>query len=96
LRKAADRLSLRCRKGARPSALQPFGQADETLATEDDAVVRPAGEGQAEMVEPVIQRLAGDRHPEVVQIGEAPFQAGAWTAALEQPKNGRMVRYRDV
>jgi len=52
--KAADRLSLRCSDGARPTPqriLQPLGQSHEALTTEHDMGVLPAREGQAEVIE---------------------------------------------
>ena len=40
--------------------LQPLGQRHEALAAEHDMGVLPAREGQAEVVEPMIERRAGD------------------------------------
>lgn len=39
--------------------LQPFRQCHEALATEHDMGVREAGIGKPEMIEPVIESLAG-------------------------------------
>ena len=41
--------------------LQALSQGDEALAAEHDMGVLEAGIGEPEMVEPVIERLAGDR-----------------------------------
>jgi len=38
--------------------------------TRCDSGVFPAGEGKAEMVEPVIERHAGDRDGELAHVGE--------------------------
>ncbi len=50
--------------------LQPLGEGDEALAAQHDLGVLPAGEGKADVVEPVIERHAGDRHTERAHIGE--------------------------
>ena len=44
--------------------LQPLGEGGEALAAEHHADVLPAGEGEAEVVEPVLERLAGDADAE--------------------------------
>ena len=50
------------RPAERPQGiLQPFGQGDEALAAEHDMGVLEAGIGQPEVIEPMIERLAGDR-----------------------------------
>ena len=49
------------RAAERPQGvLQAFGQGDEALAAEHDMGVFEAGERQAEVIEPVIERHAGD------------------------------------
>ncbi len=73
LRKAAERLSLRCSRGAPPrpeGVLQPLGESDVALAAQDDMGVLEAGPGQAEVIEPVVERGAGDDDAELVHIGE--------------------------
>jgi hypothetical protein len=50
--------------------LQAARQRNKALAAEHHLGVRPAGEGEAEMVEPVRERLTGDGDPEFVGIGE--------------------------
>ena len=58
--------------------LQPLGQGDEALAAEDHVRVLEAGIGEAEVVEPVIERDAGDRDAEIGHVGEVgqPGAAG--------------------
>ena len=50
--------------------LQPLGEGGEALAAEHHADVLPAGEGEAEVVEPVLERLAGDADAERGGLGE--------------------------
>jgi hypothetical protein len=50
--------------------LDPFGQGHVALAAEDDMRVLEAGVGQPEMIEPVIEGLAGDGHTELAHVGE--------------------------
>ena len=51
-------------------ALQPLRQCREALAAEHHPGVGEARPGQAEVVEHVIQRLAGDAHAERAHMGE--------------------------
>ena len=49
------------RAAERPQrVLQALGQRHEALAAEHDMGMLEAGEGQAEVIEPVIERRAGD------------------------------------
>ena len=50
--------------------LQPFGQRHEALAAEHDVGVREAGVSEPEVVEPVVEALAGDGDAEVGHVGE--------------------------
>ena len=50
--------------------LQSGGQRGEALAAQHDLGMLPAGEGQAEMVEPMRERLRGDAHRQVRGVGE--------------------------
>jgi hypothetical protein len=66
LRNAAERLSLRCSSGAPPKAhrafCRPSAKATKTFATQHHTGILPARERQAEVVEPMIERRASDRH----------------------------------
>ena len=64
--------------------LQPGGQGREALAAQDDLGVLPAGEGQAEVVEPVRQRLSGERHPERAGVGGVGQAPGAGRVLLAE------------
>ena len=74
LRKAADRLSVRCSRGAPPSDhrafCSPLGQGDEALAAEHDMGVLEAGIGEPEVIEPMIERRPRDRDADVAHVGE--------------------------
>lgn len=50
--------------------LQAFGQGDEALAAENDVRMLEARAGEPEMIEPVIQRRAGDGDAQVGHVGE--------------------------
>ena len=50
--------------------LQAFGKRDVTLAAEHDMGVLPAGEGETEVIEAVIEAHAGDAHPGLAHVGE--------------------------
>jgi hypothetical protein len=50
--------------------LQPLGQCHKTLAAEHDMGVFPARKSQTEMVEPVIERRAGDADAVIAHVGE--------------------------
>lgn len=84
MRKAADRLSLRCSCGAPPSrpqcVLQPLGERDVALAAEDDVRVLEARAGQAEVVQPVVQSDTGHRDAQAAHRGE-----------VRQPQAARLV-----
>ena len=58
------------RRRATKRVLQALGQGDEALAAEHDMGVLEAGEGQAEVIEPVIERRAGDGDAEIAHVGE--------------------------
>jgi hypothetical protein len=64
--------------------LQPVREGDEALAALDHLGVLPAREGEGEVVEPVGERDAGDRHPEAAGVGE-----------VGQAEPGRGVRLRE-
>ncbi len=50
--------------------LQPLGQCHKALPAEHDMGVLPAREGQAEVIEPVIERHAGDADAVIAHVGE--------------------------
>jgi hypothetical protein len=50
--------------------LQPLGQRHETLAAEHDMGVFPARESEPEVIEPVIERRAGDADAATAHVGE--------------------------
>ena len=50
--------------------LQPFGQRHEALAAEHDMGVFPARESQPEVIEPVIERRAGDADAVTAHVGK--------------------------
>jgi hypothetical protein len=50
--------------------LQPLGQRHEALAAKHDMTVLPAREGQPEMIEPMVERLAGNADAEIAHVGE--------------------------
>jgi hypothetical protein len=66
--------------------------------------VLPAGEGQAEVIEPVVERLAGDRHAEIAHVGEVgqpqPARPGRWRKHSPPQKpgawRGMTMRLRDL
>jgi hypothetical protein len=74
LRKAADRLSLRCSRGAPPSDhrafCKAFGQRHEALAAEHDMGMLEAGIGEPEVIEPMLQRRPATVTPRVGHVGE--------------------------
>ena len=61
--------------------LQPFRQGHETLPAEHDMSVFKAGIGQPEVIEPVIQRGAGDRTAGIAMSvkSERPIRPGSCT-----------------
>ena len=62
---------LQRRAAERPQrVLQPFGQRHEALAAEHDMGVFPAREGQPEVIEPMIERCAGDADAATAHVGE--------------------------
>src|SRR6266481_3158090 len=50
--------------------LQPLGQCHKAFAAEHDMGVLPARKGQAEVIEPVIQRHTGDADAVIAHVGE--------------------------
>lgn len=50
--------------------LQPLGQGHVALAAQHHMRMLETGIGQTEVIEPVIQRLTGDRHAELAHVGE--------------------------
>ncbi len=50
--------------------LQPLGQCHEALTAEHDMGMLPAREGQAEVIEPVIERHTGDADAVIAHVGE--------------------------
>ena len=50
--------------------LQPFGQGREALAAEDDLGVFPAAAGEAEVIEAMVERHAGESDTELAGVGE--------------------------
>ena len=50
--------------------LQPFRQRDKAFAAEHDMGVFEAGKGQAEVIEPAVEDLAGDGDAEIGHFGE--------------------------
>ncbi len=59
------------RPAERPQGvLQPAGQRDVAFAPEHDVGVLEARVGQPEMVQPVVERLAGDGDGELAHVGE--------------------------
>ena len=50
--------------------LQPFGESDIALASEDDVGVLEAGVDQTEVIEPMIQRNTGDLDTQIPHLGE--------------------------
>jgi hypothetical protein len=50
--------------------LQPLGQRHETLAAEHDMGVFPARESEPEVIEPVIERRAGDADTAIAHVGK--------------------------
>jgi hypothetical protein len=59
------------RSSERPQrVLQPLGQCHEALAAEHDMGMFPAREGQPEVIEPMIERRAGDADAATTHVGE--------------------------
>ena len=52
--------------------LQTFGQGGEALAALNGANMLPIREGEPEVIEHMLERLAGDRHREGVGMGDLP------------------------
>src|ERR1041385_9135808 len=50
--------------------LQSLGQRHEALAPEPDMGMLPPGEGQPEVIEPVIEHRAGDADTTIAQVGK--------------------------
>ncbi len=61
MRRAAERLK---------RILQPLGKRDKALATKNDVGMFETGAGQAEMIEPMVERHASDQDAKAGQIGE--------------------------
>ena len=55
--------------------LQPFGQGREALPAEDDLSVFPATAGEAEVIEAMVKRPAGDSDTELAGVGEVRLEA---------------------
>jgi hypothetical protein len=74
--------------------LQAAGQRHETLTAEHHLDMRPAGEGEAEMIEPVRQRLAGDADAKIGSVGEVgqPLRARRMVLAKNHVLVGPMQR----
>ena len=53
-----------------PRVLQALGRSDEALAVKHEMGVLPTGEGQPEMVEPVIERHVSDADAVTTQVGK--------------------------
>ncbi len=60
----------RCPTQGQERILQPSRQGDVALATQDDMGMLEAGPEQAEVVEPMIERAASDRHAQVAHLRE--------------------------
>ena len=69
-REAVAAVLQRCATQGPQGVLQALGQGHETLAAEHHAGMLPAGERQAEVVEPMIERHAGDGDAKRRGIGE--------------------------
>ena len=77
-RREAVAAMLRRRAAETPQrVLQTARQGHEAFAAEHHLGVRPAGEGKAEMIQPVRERLAGDADAERGGIGEVRQALGA-------------------
>jgi len=51
--------------------LQMFGQGTETLAAKDDCCIFPATAGEAEMIKPMIEALAGNGGVQLLADGKS-------------------------
>ena len=60
----------RCSAEAPQGVLQPLGQGGEALSAQYHVHVREPGVGQAEVVQEVFERHAGDPHPQCAGVGE--------------------------
>ena len=84
-REAVAAMLLR-RAAERPQrVLQTLGQCHEALAAEHDMGMLEAGEGQPEVIEPVIERHTGDGDAEIAHVGEV----GQAPAVLARAPGGR-------
>src|SRR6266496_897818 len=74
LRKAADKLSLRCCSGTPPSVhsafCRPSANATKALAAEHNMSMFETRECQSEVIEPMRQRDAGNRDAERARVGK--------------------------
>src|SRR5262245_34326409 len=69
--------------------LKPFGQGHEALTAEHDVSVLKARERQSKVMEPVIQRLAGNRDLKRSGVGEV---GQSEPARLVRPPPGRLSK----
>src|SRR4029434_1669941 len=69
-REAIAAVFLRCATERPQGVLQTLGQRDEALAAQYHASLLPAGERQAEVIEPMVERDTSDAHAELHRIGE--------------------------
>jgi hypothetical protein len=60
----------RCATKRPERILQPLGESDETFSAQHAMSVLPAGEGEAKVIEPVIEPLAGDADAKLAHVGE--------------------------
>src|SRR5580704_13516235 len=64
--------------------LQPLGQCNKALTAEHHMSVLPAREGQAEVIEPVIQRHTGDADAVIAHLGEIGKPQPSWRMLLPE------------
>ena len=64
--------------------LETFGKGDEALAAEHDVGVLEAGPGEAEVIEPMLERLAGDGDAGPAHVGEVRQAEAAGLVALPE------------
>ena len=66
------------------SILKPFGQRDKAFPAENDMGMFEARPDKPEVIEQVINRLAGDRHTKTAGVGKIREAQPAWLVRLAE------------
>ncbi len=64
--------------------LQAGGESGEALPAEDDLAMFPAGIDESEVIQPMVEAPAGDRHAESAAVGEVRHPLASWRMVLAE------------